>query len=129
MTLAYFDASALVKLALVEPESAALRLAVAGTDRCTSQIGRVEFERAVRRVVADADDLIEAVLEATEVIPVHAAIAVYAARLRPAQLRTLDAIHLSTMRAVQEDLDVAFVYDDRLAAAAIEYGIPVRAPA
>jgi hypothetical protein len=32
------------------------------------------------------------------------------------------------MRALGDDLDVAYCYDERLAAAAMEYGIPVAAP-
>lgn len=118
----------MVKLALAEPESAALARVLHGATRWTSQIGRVEFERAVRRSLDDCDALIGEVLETIDVLPVHASIAAFAAQLRPSGLRTLDAIHLATMRAIGADLDVAYVYDERLAAAAARYGIPVDAP-
>ena len=128
MRIAYLDASAMVKLAVDEPESRALRLAVEGAELWTSLVGRVEFERAVRRAVEVPEPIIDGVLETVDVIAVHPPIAKAAARVEPAVLRTLDAIHLATMRAMQDDLSVAFIYDARLASAASAVGIEVQAP-
>lgn len=131
MTTAYADASALAKLAKEEPESVALKFALEGVDSLlTSVVGRIEFERAVRRAgVADADALIVAVLEGVTVVPIDVAIAAVAGSTRPHVPRTLDAIHLATMRMLVDDLDVVFCYDNRLADAAREHGINVVAPA
>jgi predicted nucleic acid-binding protein len=131
MTRAYADASALVKLGLHEAESDAFVAAVAGHDGLlTSVVGRIEFERAIRRAsLADGERIIVDALENVEAVPVHVAISGLAGAIRPPRLRTLDAIHLATMLCLQEDLDVAFIYDERLAAAARAYGIDVRAPA
>jgi predicted nucleic acid-binding protein len=43
-------------------------------------------------------------------------------------LRSLDAIHLATARVLGPDLDGLATYDDRLAAAAKDAGIPVIEP-
>jgi hypothetical protein len=43
-------------------------------------------------------------------------------------LRSLDAIHLATAEEVRADLVALVTYDERLAAAAKELGLPVEAP-
>jgi uncharacterized protein len=43
-------------------------------------------------------------------------------------LRSLDAIHLATARVLRPDLDGLATYDDQLAAAAKDAGIPVVDP-
>jgi predicted nucleic acid-binding protein len=43
-------------------------------------------------------------------------------------VRSLDAIHLATVRLLGEELTALLAYDDRLAQAAADAGMPVRAP-
>jgi uncharacterized protein len=43
-------------------------------------------------------------------------------------LRSLDAIHLATVRLLGEELTTLLTYDDRLAKAAADAGIPVHTP-
>jgi hypothetical protein len=43
-------------------------------------------------------------------------------------LRSLDAIHLATARLLGAELTALLTYDDRLAKAAADAGIPVLAP-
>jgi hypothetical protein len=43
-------------------------------------------------------------------------------------LRSLDAIHLATARLLGAELTALLTYDDRLAKAAVDAGIPVFAP-
>lgn len=43
-------------------------------------------------------------------------------------LRSLDAIHLATARLLGPELTALLTYDDRLAKAAADAGIPVLAP-
>ncbi len=43
-------------------------------------------------------------------------------------LRSLDAIHLATARLLGQELTALLTYDDRLAQAATDAGIPVLAP-
>jgi predicted nucleic acid-binding protein len=126
----YFDSSALVKFALPERESMALvDHSRQVTERFTSVVGRIEFERAVRRARPEvADELIDGVLRAIHVIPLHNGIAGIAGSIRPTSLRTLDALHLASIVA-SDAFDVVYCYDMRLAAAARERGITVLAPA
>jgi uncharacterized protein len=51
-----------------------------------------------------------------------------AASLRPAGLRSLDALHLATALSVRDDVGVFLSYDDRLAEAAREHGLRVAQP-
>lgn len=131
MNLAYADASALAKLALREPESNALRHAMSAVDTImTSIVGRIEFERVVRRTDGpDVQRLIDDVLDGLHIVPLNVAIAAVAASIPPYTVRSLDAIHLATMIAAADSIGVAYCYDGRLAAAATERGITVRAPA
>ena len=51
-----------------------------------------------------------------------------AGTLRPALLRTLDAIHLATALSFGAELEAFIAYDRRLAQAALAAGLAVRAP-
>lgn len=51
-----------------------------------------------------------------------------AALVAPPELRSLDAIHLATALDLADDLDGFVSYDERLARAADDYGIPTLAP-
>jgi predicted nucleic acid-binding protein len=95
---------------------------------CMSVLGRIEFERVVRRFVEDADELVESVLSGIEILPLHVAGASIAAAVPPSSLKTLDAIHLAAVLEVRDDIDEFWCYDERLAAAAREHGITVVAP-
>ncbi|MDP9419380.1 MAG: hypothetical protein M3P53_04410 [Actinomycetota bacterium] len=51
-----------------------------------------------------------------------------ASRLEPAELRTLDAIHLAAATGAGEDLGGVVSYDDRMTAAAEALGLTTLAP-
>lgn len=51
-----------------------------------------------------------------------------AATLHPAEVRSLDAIHLATAELVREDLGSLVTYDERMAAAAEQLGYRVVRP-
>ena len=127
---AYLDASALVKLAALEAESAALEHAVLNHEALfTSELSVVELHRAMNRTgVPAAADQADAVLDAMFLAALTPAIRAQAGRLEPATLRTLDAIHVAT--AVSLALpDLVFVtYDDRQARAAQAIGLRVLQP-
>ena len=126
----YADSSALVKLVVDEPESAALKeyLRQAPAQLASSRVARVEVARAVRvaspslAVQADARALLEDIVLA----PIGEVIIGAACQLASAALRTLDAIHLATLQLVHPD--EAVIYDRRLADAARELGYPTVAP-
>ena len=129
MTVAYVDASALVKLVLDEPDAAPMRHWYIEADRVlTSHIGAIEMRRAVARK-SDVGSRVDVVLASVDVVGLDAVIGRVAALLAPPTLRTLDAIHLATALTVASELDAFVTYDDRLAAAARELGLPVVRPA
>lgn len=125
----YVDSSAIVKLAVVEAESAALRRYLRRRGPLVSSaIARTEVGRAlipfgdaaVRRGVE--------VLARVDLIRVSDRVLDAAARLRPAELRSLDAIHLATAQQLGSDLARVLTYDERMSRAAQEQGWAVVAP-
>jgi predicted nucleic acid-binding protein len=128
MTIAYVDASALVKLVLDEPDAAPMRHWYVESERIsTSQIGAIETHRAVARKAADTSR-VETILRSVVIVALDPSIAHVAAALPPSSLRSLDAIHLATALAVHGDIDAFVTYDDRLAEAARALGLPVVRP-
>ncbi len=127
----YLDTSALAKLVVVEPESRALHTWVTTPDRVlvSSDLARTELLRTVRRVAPNLAVQARAVLDALVLLRVTTAVFEEAARLEPAGLRSLDAVHLASALALGDDLDGVVTYDDRLAEACALHGVPVVAPA
>jgi hypothetical protein len=83
---------------------------------------RAGFGTVVRRRARE-------VLARIALVDVDRRILAVAAALEPADLRTLDAIHLATALAVREELDVIVTYDRRLRVAAERAHLEVEAPA
>ncbi|MBM4440552.1 MAG: type II toxin-antitoxin system VapC family toxin [Candidatus Rokubacteria bacterium] len=131
MTLVYLDASAIVKLVVAEPESAALidRLRE-WPQRASSALSITEVPRALRRAgfTAPATRRARAVLARVALVEIDRTILTAAAALNPAGLRTLDAIHLATALSLRADLAAFVTYDRRLGAAAELADLEVSAP-
>ena len=128
-TAVYLDASALVKLVVPEPESPALRAELARWDRrVSSALVRAELIRAAARVGAAARRLAERVLTTLDLIAVDDAILDAAGRVRPADLRTLDAVHLVSAQALGPALGGFVAYDARLLAGAQGARLPTIVP-
>jgi predicted nucleic acid-binding protein len=127
----YVDTSALAKLVVSEPETAAFRRWLNEDDRVpvASNLVRTELLRAVRRVAADRVLQARAVLDSITLVQITTSILEQAGRLDPAMLRSLDALHLATALDLGDDLDGLVTYDDRLAEAARLNGVPVTVPA
>jgi predicted nucleic acid-binding protein len=132
VALIYLDSSALVKLIVIEPESAALtELLRAWPDRISSALALTEVPRALRRAGFGNPERSRArqVLTRVNLVEVDRRILAAAASLDPPTLRTLDAIHVATALAVREDLGVVVSYDLRLSVAAQRAQLEVLAPA
>lgn len=128
-SLAYLDASAIVKLVLTEPESVGMARWYVESERVlTSFFGIIETRRAVARRLHDSVHL-ERVVSGIEVIGVTVRIGERAAAIAPPMVRTLDAIHLATAISIGTSLTSFVTYDDRLADAARALGLPVVSPA
>lgn len=129
MAATYLDSSAIVKLAVREAESVALRRYLRRRrPLVSSSLARTEVLRALVPLGNDAVGAGRKVLTRIDLIRISNRVLDVAAVLRPPQIRSLDAIHLSTAAQLGEDLGVLVTYDDRMAEAAKRHGYRVVAP-
>lgn len=125
----YLDSSALAKLVIGEPESHDLRVFLKSAGlMVTSAISETELRRAALRVSKSAVDAAPRVLSVVAQMEVSREILSAAARVQPAQLRTLDAIHLATALELLPEIDTFVTYDNKLADAAESAGMNVAQP-
>ena len=124
----YLDTSAFIKLVRSEPESAVLRRELVGRELLSSALLVVEGRRAARRYGELAARRARAGLTAVTLLPLDHAILEAAADMSPAELRSLDALHLATALSLGEDLERLYCYDTRLTGAAQALGIEVSQP-
>ncbi len=129
----YLDASAAVKLVVMEAESESLEAFLAPQrTRLSSRIVAVEVIRAVARAnprdVDEALDQARSILQLLEYVELDQEVAGRAGGIEPLGLRSLDAIHLASAMVIREDLDAFVTYDARQAAAARELGLDVVSP-
>jgi predicted nucleic acid-binding protein len=131
VTTAYVESSALVKLAIDEDESAALRAALSRAEhRVTSELALVEVPRGVARREGDAGQArARAALLRFHLRPVDRSVLEAAARLQPGALRSLDAIHVATALTLETPDVVFYAYDRRSIEAAEANGLGVASPA
>lgn len=135
MALFYADASALVKLVRVEPETNALRTYLAGADILSSELVLTEVPRAIHRAASHdrslpIDSLLHRtgeLLEALALLPVDRTVLAAAGAITEPGLRALDAIHIAAA-AYGGPVDAFVTYDQRQAAAARLAGLRTTAP-
>ena len=126
----YLDSTALVKLILPEPESAALlEFLEAHPERVTSAVARIEVMRVIRRATRSPRALERAgqVLDRIAIVPLDDEVIAGAAHLDPATLQSLDAIHIATALSLPL-LDAFVTYDPQLGAAAVQLGCEIASP-
>ena len=125
----YLDSSAIVKLVVAEPESAALRRYLRRRrPLVSSALARAEVARALLPLGEQELRRGQEVLARLELIRISDRILAAAGSLLPAELRTLDAIHLATAQQLGSDLARIVTYDERLRIAATAAGCPVATP-
>ena len=126
----YLDSSAIVKLAVAEIESAALRRYLRRrAPLVVSALARTEVARALLPLGPAAVQRGHEVLNRVDLIRVSDRILMDAGSLLPAQLRPLDATHLATLRQSGGSLRRVVTYDSRLAAVVSAMGMTTVAPA
>ena len=129
MKATYLDSSAIVKLAVREPESAGLRRYLQRRrPLVSSALARTEVLRALLPSGLDAVQRGRDVLERLDLVRVNDRVLNAAGLFTPAELRSLDAIHLATARELGRDVAVIVTYDDRMIAGAKQLGFRVAQP-
>lgn len=129
-TTAYLDASAAVKLLRPEPETSALRVALAAiAGHVSSELLEVELRCVARREGAgELIDRADRICAALDLLPYTSAIRARAGEsFVPAQ-RALDALHLATALDLRLEALVLVTYDTRQAQGARAAGLDVVAP-
>lgn len=129
MTATYLDSSALVKLAIEEPESAALRRHLQRRKvLVSSALARTEVLRALVLEGEEGISRGRAVLGRAELMRVNDRVLNAAGVLLPSDLRSLDAIHLATAQQLGSDLTQIVTYDERMIDAAAQLGLKTARP-
>ena len=125
----YLDSSAIVKLAVREPESLALRRYLRRRQPLVSSA--LARRTSVRALLAAGDGAIargRSVLQRIDLVRVNDRVLTAAGMLSPAELRSLDAIHLTTAQQLGEELGALITYDNRMATAAKRLGYRIVQP-
>ena len=127
--LTYLDSSAIVKLAVAEPESAALRRYLSRRrPLMSSALARTEVARALMPSGPEAVARGELVLRRIQLLRINDRVLSEAGRMTPAELRSLDAIHLASVRQLGLPVRQIVTYDERMADAAKACGWAVSSP-
>lgn len=127
----YLDTSAMVKLVVAEPESPAL---IAWLNShldehlATSAIGHIELLRAAGRAGAAATAAARDLASTVDSLVLSETISAVAASIPPAELRTLDAVHLATALTHRHSLTALCAYDRRLLDGAESHGLTTVSP-
>ena len=129
MTATYLDSSAIVKLAVRERESDALRRHLRRRrPLVSSALARAEVLRALLPGGESALVAGRRVLASLNLVRVNDRVLDLAGSILPIELRSLDAIHLATAERLGSELGSFVTYDERMAAAARQLGHRVSAP-
>ena len=124
----YLDASALVTFIVRRTHVEELEqfLAAQITQTCTSTVGMVETVRTCDRIGSFPNLMARLLRDHTE-IPVTELVRDAAAKV-PGVVRSLDAIHIASAELLGSELTALVTYDQRMADAARDTGLPVQLP-
>lgn len=130
MAATYLDSSAMVKLVVAEAETAALlRYLKRRRPLVSSALARTEVVRAVLDEGDEAVERARQLLARIELIRLNDRVLNMAATLKPANVRSLDAIHLATAQTLAGDLGRIVTYDERMVEAAKSLRLRTASPA
>ncbi|MGK2937250.1 MAG: PIN domain-containing protein [Solirubrobacteraceae bacterium] len=125
----YIDTSALGRILLAEPDTAAIRAALGRFDAWwSSELLVVELRRlAAKEGVVETG---EALLAEVSLYAVDRALLDLASRIPPIEVRSLDAIHLQTAVTLRDagTISAVMTYDHQLRRGCEHHGIPAEAP-
>lgn len=127
--LTYVDSSAIVKLAVAEPESKALRRYLTRHQPLVSSaLARTEVARALMPSGPEAVARGQEALRRLQLLRLNDRVLSEAGRMDPPELRSPDAIHLASARELGAAVKQIVTYDERMADAARACGWSVASP-
>jgi predicted nucleic acid-binding protein len=125
----YLDSSAIVKLVVREPESTALRAHLRRRRTLVSSaLARAEVIRALLSLGPGAVERGHDVLSRVDLLKITDRVLREAGELQPADMRSLDAIHLASAMQLDTDLRHVVTYDQRMIDAARHVGVKTATP-
>jgi len=126
----YLDASAIVKLVVREMETDDLIGYIGDAELVSSEISEIEVPRAAYLRTGEVASIAraETVLRRFSLVALDDELRREAARARPPDLRSLDAIHLASCLRLGKRLEAVLVYDRKLADALRAHALRVEAP-
>jgi uncharacterized protein len=125
----YLDTSALARVLLRHPDTSLIGAEIDRFDGYfASRLLRTELRRVALR--ENLLEFVDPLLTEVSLVPIDESILIAAETIRPATVKTLDAIHLATIVRLAElgSVDAVMTYDARLAEAVRERGLEVVAP-
>jgi uncharacterized protein len=125
----YLDTSALARVLLRHSDAS---LIVEEIDRFDGHFASRLLRTELRRVALRENllEVVDPLLTEVSLVPIDGSILIAAETIRPATLKTLDAIHLATIVRLAEigSVDAVMTYDARLTEAVRERDLEVVAP-
>jgi predicted nucleic acid-binding protein len=126
----YLDTSAFMKLITPEAETVALqRYLVSRSLRVSSALLRTEALRSAMLISQEHVAKVRRQLRNVALVSIDRETLERAGGLLPADLRSLDAVHVAAAMSLDDELDDVVTYDARMAAAATAQGLSVVSPA
>lgn len=130
MRVAFCDSSALVKLVVEEPESAALRETLVTFSKvAASDLAAVEVPRAIRRRDPGRVAVAHRLVRNLDIVTIDSGVVERAASLDPPDLRSLDGLQIACALRLARLEPVFIAYDKRIVRAASLAGLRVLSPA
>lgn len=124
----YADSSAILKLLIVEKESAALTDFIDFTIK-SSALTRVEVIRVLHKIAPEKIDRAQIILAGIDLTPLNPAILSMAENFAPAiTLKSLDALHVATAIFLDKSVEGVITYDKAMIKNAKELRIKVASP-
>ena len=124
----YADSSALLKLLIVEKESAALTDFIDFTIK-SSALTRVEVIRVLQKIAPEKIDQAQIILAGIDLTPLNPAILSMAENFAPSiTLKSLDALHIATAIFLDKSVEGVITYDKAMIKNAKELRIKVASP-
>ena len=124
----YADSSAILKLLILEKESADLTDFIDFTIK-SSVLTRVEVIRVLYKIAPEKIDRAQIILARIDLTPLNPAILSMAENFAPAiTLKSLDALHVATAIFLDKSVEGVITYDKAIIKNAKELGIKVASP-